>query len=207
MPNHITNRITVIKGEYDLSTISTFNAVVPMPPALKEIEHSDVVMEVEHMLGIALTYFSERPTLPQLEAKYSEPKNKDALRQAMSNQIMYGATSWYQWSVDNWGTKWDMYDVFYNDSVNVLVFDTAWSAPMYWIEALAKSLPEGVELKVEYADEDAGNNAGIVTLSKDKCDINRFDNNSDEAWQMAVDLKNLGDLYKKVDGEWVCTED
>lgn len=205
MPNHIANRITVLEGQYDLSGITTFNTLLPMPKVLRDATHDGVVADVESMLGVIPTYFSARPTLPELEAKYSEKKDKDALRESISNQIIWGATTWYRWSVNNWGTKWDMYEVSCDN--NILEFQTAWASPMYWFEALSKTLPEGVVLKAEYADEDAGSNAGIVKLSKDKCDGNHFDNGSDEAWQMAIKLNNLADLYQKIDGEWVCTED
>ena len=41
MPNHVTNRITVIKGDYDLSKIKDFNDILPMPEDLQDIEHGE----------------------------------------------------------------------------------------------------------------------------------------------------------------------
>lgn len=201
MPNHITNKMTVIKGDFELSQITTFNTVVPMPQALREIAHDGIATEVEYMLGVTKSFFGDRPTLPEIQEKYPELKDKDAIHKAMANQVMYGATTWYRWSINNWGTKWDMYEVGCKN--NVLQFDTAWSTPMLWAEHFAKTLPDGVVIKLEYADEDIGSNAGSIELSNKGCVGKHFDNNSDEAWQLAIKLKNMGDECHKINGEWV----
>ena len=47
MPNHVTNRITIIKGEYDLSQIKDFNDILPMPEDLQGTEHGSLAHDVE----------------------------------------------------------------------------------------------------------------------------------------------------------------
>lgn len=205
MPNHITNRMTVIKGRYDLSNITTFNTVKPMPRWLKDADHDSIAMDVERMLGVVETYLSPRLTLPQLYDKYPTTQDRDAINQLMGFQIMYGATTWYQWSIKNWGTKWDMYDVTCNN--NVLQFDTAWSTPMHWLESFAKTLPVDVVIKIEYASEDIGSNAGIIEISHKECIANPFSNNTDEAWELAINLKNMAGLCQKVDGKWIFVDE
>ena len=67
---------------------------------------------------------------------------KDGLRR-VSNREKYGFTSWYEWSIHNWGTKWDAYDVSWQmpkhsgQSVVVKML-TAWSAPIPALEDLCK---------------------------------------------------------------------
>lgn len=69
----------------------------------------------------------------------------------------YGADNWYDWSVDNWGTKWNT-DSVRKVSPQAVEFDTAWSTPEPLIEALSKKYHTTVS--VCYADEDLGNNCG-----------------------------------------------
>lgn len=69
----------------------------------------------------------------------------------------YGADNWYDWSVKNWGTKWNTGSVR-KVSPQVVEFDTAWATPEPIIEALSKKYHTTVN--VCYADEDLGNNCG-----------------------------------------------
>lgn len=52
---------------------------------------------------------------------------------------------WYEWSVVNWGTKWNVCEaqLEYNngDDGAVYYFDTAWSPPVGWFETVVKYYP------------------------------------------------------------------
>jgi len=53
----------------------------------------------------------------------------------------YGYDNWYDWCLNNWGTKWDACDVeidYYDDSQIEMRFNTAWSPP----EPICKRLRE-----------------------------------------------------------------
>lgn len=54
--------------------------------------------------------------------------------------------SWYQWRVDNWGTKWDLDEesVFheYDKNKYSFLFNTAWSPPCAAIITLSKKFPD-----------------------------------------------------------------
>ncbi len=59
---------------------------------------------------------------------------------AAANIEKYGFSSWYDWKVANWGTKWDVGD---SDGINtvdensiLVYFDSAWSPPTEFYEAL-----------------------------------------------------------------------
>jgi hypothetical protein len=86
----------------------------------------------------------------------------------------YGYDNWYSWRCDNWGTKWNAYEVYWEDEIHPVgstyitgvQFDTAWSTPAPIIEALAKAYPD-VTIRVCYADEDIGSNFGEYMFALD----------------------------------------
>jgi len=50
--------------------------------------------------------------------------------------------NWYDWNVSNWGTKWEVHEVYVNDATEedsiTISFDSAWSPPVeafrHWAE-------------------------------------------------------------------------
>lgn len=52
---------------------------------------------------------------------------------------IHGKNNWYDWNTENWGTKWNAYDVHYTDGGDnfiVIQIDTAWDTPRQIWEAL-----------------------------------------------------------------------
>ena len=63
------------------------------------------------------------------------------------------ASGWYEWRLDNWGTKWDIYETHCNRiDANTLsmTFYTAWSPP---IPVFDKLVDMGFEVNARYLDE------------------------------------------------------
>lgn len=62
------------------------------------------------------------------------------------NDSKYGSLpGWYGWRCENWGTKWNAYaqSIIDRDDTTVTIkFDTAWSPPLPFIEALRKRLED-----------------------------------------------------------------
>ena len=85
--------------------------------------------------------------------KHTEEQCLEIGKQYYDNFCQYGATSWYHWCIDNWGTKWNACDA-YKASDNIVIFDTAWSCPEPIIQKLSEMFD--VNVKVVYADEDYG---------------------------------------------------
>lgn len=75
----------------------------------------------------------------------------------------HGGNNWYDWSIKNWGTKWNSSDVTVNEINQILTFSTAWSVPVPIIEAFARILPN-ISFVWTWADEDRGNNTGKVRV-------------------------------------------
>jgi hypothetical protein len=67
------------------------------------------------------------------------------------NLEQYGYSSWYDYCVANWGTKWDVggeYDtVIRNGNMLILNFDSAWGPPL---DAFAKLLDMGFRIRAFY---------------------------------------------------------
>lgn len=58
----------------------------------------------------------------------------------------YGASNWYDWSVKNWGCKWNACENFIEevgDDEIRLTFATPWAVPMAWLKKLA-------EMKIDF---------------------------------------------------------
>ena len=78
------------------------------------------------------------------------------------HSIPEGKVSWYSWNTENWGTKWNAYDVDRRSETD-LKFETAWSHPVPVVKALSEKFPN-VDIRVRYADEDIGSNLGEYTI-------------------------------------------
>lgn len=132
----------------------------------------------------------------------------NAFIQLLKNYRNHGATSWYEWSIENWGTKWNAYGQ--NDKRNTedtIHFETAWSSPIALIAELSKLHP-GCVLQLDYADEDSGSNAGMITFKNGEAlDVIQPESQSKEAYDIYFELhpesvsnyKLVGNKYEYVE--------
>ena len=134
MPNHVTNIVSCnidiskyltsqINNKGDLIEVFDFNLLIPMPKDL----------------GIADSSF---PTRGLLNMTYERIQKLDDYMyqnfiKGIDNIRKYGYPTWYTWSIDNWGTKWNSYDNIKIDNNNI-VFNTAWSTPGLIFKELSK---------------------------------------------------------------------
>ena len=59
----------------------------------------------------------------------------------------YGADNWYDWSINNWGVKWNVYplsedEIDDNGDYIQYTFDTAWGPPHEIFNAIRKKFPD-----------------------------------------------------------------
>jgi len=67
----------------------------------------------------------------------------------------YGAPDWYDWNIQNWGTKWNAVDrciISQYDNEIALSYLTAWSPPIEFWEKLTELYPD-IEVYMEFIDE------------------------------------------------------
>lgn len=88
------------------------------------------------------------------------------------NLKKYKHTDWFSWRYDKWGTKWDTYDNYTDDS-SYFEFQTAWGAPDSIYEKLAKKL----DFVAVYADEGLGNNCGYYIAENGELNHYEFTSN------------------------------
>ena len=86
----------------------------------------------------------------------------------------------YDDAISKHGTKWGAYQQkAMEDKGNVsLYFDTAWSTAVPVWEEIADKYPD-VDIIIYYADEDTGQNLGVVHIMDGDVDFNECSNSSD----------------------------
>lgn len=147
MPNHVINTIYIKKGnaqeflerikplvvEDQEEAIIDFNRIIPMPDELVSTSKPPKIVSQED-------YNNYEPTEMDKKLRLGKPITKKIQEELISN---YGADNWYDWSVVNWGTKWNAYTQYFLDAHN-FSFDTAWSPPEGIIKKIAEMFPDHV---------------------------------------------------------------
>ena len=87
----------------------------------------------------------------------------DMGRTVYNNVMKYGAPTWYEWRIDNWGCKWEPNTCRFDERSSTWSFQTPWAVPLPIIHKLAEMYPN-IEFEIQYADEDLGYNCGEFHL-------------------------------------------
>jgi len=85
------------------------------------------------------------PCPPKLRSESAPNRNTQS---SEFNTSKYGAKDWYEWCVDNWGTKWDssetelLTELLDEDTLQITwSYQTAWAPPIGVYEKLAEMFP------------------------------------------------------------------
>ena len=136
----------------------SFTALLPTPPELRGLRApASIVTKRER------DKFLEEKAMNNGRS-YGEPITK---KMSEDFKQRFGHNDWYNWNVANWGTKWDA-DVYHIES-NLLTepnssavtlkvgFNTAWSPPTSWFNALCDILrDEELSMEIRYSEEGMG---------------------------------------------------
>lgn len=97
-----------------------------------------------------------------LETFYPLPTNID-----MNESGAFPA--WYEWRVENWGTKWDIHPSLDEESPTHLTysFESAWSPPVAALEYISNDYP-GLSFFIKF-EENGNNFIGYAKLEKGEC--------------------------------------
>jgi len=66
----------------------------------------------------------------------------------------YEGSNWYDWNVDNWGTKWEAgsTEQYYGDGALMYQFETAWSPPEQVLTEIVRQYP-GLTFDIKCVEE------------------------------------------------------
>lgn len=128
---------------------------------IKEYERKGNFREIEK--------YAENYELSNIE-KELNINSLEGLGDTYINNIKhYRATTWYEWCIENWGTKWEPSNISFDN--NKIIFETAWSIPDPIFKELSKEFPNDT-IEVRFADEDiSSDNNGIITYKNGLSDI------------------------------------
>ena len=189
MPNWVQNNLKLNASDEEMQNILEairddekgigsidFNKITPMPESLK-IESGSNTDKGLRMVKAFLESLPE--DIANQEGFYDEiieylhDRGKDLSEEdkkiwelgvkAVDNINRYDAPTWYEWANKNWGTKWNACHCSYNKEDKTLNFQTAQRAPLPVILKLSAAAP-GVQMNLEFADEDIGHNCGRVVF-------------------------------------------
>lgn len=160
-----------------------------------EEKYADKLKEIAKV-GLA-QYYKPRPK--DLEDTTSPARIGENITQEESDRLieLYGHNNWYDWSYQNWGTKWGCYENEYEDGH--YRFTTAWNPlDTEILDMLAKDIPDflydweeeqGYGQEIEYTDGD-----GVVVLDYDVPNWEATDN--DEIYFLAEDYESPQGYFK-----------
>jgi hypothetical protein len=91
-------------------------------------------------------YSMDKEEYTRLRETYKETSDEELIDfglKCITNKLKYGSVDWYEWSWDNWGTKWNAYDT-QRISKDAVSFNTAWAMPEPIVAKLAQLYPHAV---------------------------------------------------------------
>ena len=127
----------------------------------KELKKFKKKLDIENFLGSFI------PIPPELVNRQSPSKTTNTInptKEEMKENIekiklikLYGVENWYDWSIKNWGTKWDMNEVYDPESNKDIEnadddeyqtleysFESPWSPPIQGLENISKLYPQHI---------------------------------------------------------------
>lgn len=210
MPNHVQNQITAPAEVIEAITRGyTSEEIQAYKDEIEELRERELTQWFTAERKESALKSKEANAVEMLTEKIVDfnmviPQPVNIETGGCSGKHAPGIICWRDWSINNWGTKWNGYELELErkeDGTAKLRFQTAWSHPMPVIEALSAKFPEA-EIQVSYADEDLGYNLGkYEVLNGARTDLEDLDFGSDEANEFAAQLK-YGKTYTELQKEW-----
>ena len=152
MPNWVMNELTCIfetSEEYQsfknkVDEKNLYNSFIPMPEILIDTQAPSVNVD-----ALILEFIKEGNNATSLQDIIDANHHwfSGVAQQALKNQqakIVTGYSNWYDWSLSNWGVKWDASNptVKFDRLAITLAFDTPWDCPEQFVRTLSTLYPE-----------------------------------------------------------------
>ena len=166
MPNYCMNKLELVGDQKEVAQLLKwvkgpdnafdFQRIIPMPESIKDTERGSISFASEAVclylqdktVSNHLQWLMERNqiAMEKLDATIEKWEKEKKIDLAMgyriiANRLAYnGCGDWYEWCIENWGTKWEACETEVVD--NVINFETAWSPCTPIVEKLAELFPE-----------------------------------------------------------------
>lgn len=179
MPNWVMNEIFVDSDEDYVKLLNATSSISPAKLSYGNILHRPMI-----------NYMDLNKIVPMPDTVYQGSLGKD-------EEYIYGTDNcWYDWSLNNWGTKWNTNpdDVYLGDKS--IIFMTPWSAVPRVIGILSQQT--GLNIGYKYADEDAGMNTGNFRFENGRIANMEYHNDNYKALQNYLDLWGNDDGHLKI---------
>ena len=100
------------------------------------------------------------------------PKNIFRGNLGREEEEKYGKNNWYDWSIANWGTKWNSVDTTVEENGSTLSYNfmTAWDCPREIVNALMrmrKTILKDISINWDCVHEDGNEHEVIVDIEVD----------------------------------------
>jgi Ferredoxin-like domain in Api92-like protein len=175
MPNHTANNFTVTGPVADVKRFLkqaagtdkelSFNSLIPLPTVLRNVSSPVRIQPQEEINATWDEWYKRKDEgkLEKWELEQGRPMGLGITQDTYNTLIKeYGVSNWYDWSVLNWGTKWDCYDVREwsiavadEEMTATIYYETAWSpATQVWL-TVSQQYPT-LTFFHEFADEGGG---------------------------------------------------
>lgn len=201
-----------------------FNKVIPMPEELKVesssrsnqalklyqkyLAESQVITAKKQANSISESEYND--AINSLKESYEKLTEQDPGLLKLGEQLYdnikkYGVADWYDWSIKNWGSKWNAYgfdDLPFHNGDNQIEFLTAWSSVPHIVKHLSHMFQDA-EFNYKWADEDIGCNVGEHTWQNGGLTYENIpQDHSAKAYEMAseimgIDLAEYGYRYSE----------
>ena len=221
----IINRITTYRNKEDGFQLD-FEKIIPMPESIRNTELSTTTPTCMGLFinsikkipdfqkyitalvlnkGNFVSYSDEHQErlIEEMIKNNERFKTKDDVlsygKQCFDNLVNYGVIDWYEWSIKNWGTKWNASETEIND--NEIIFETPWDPVPDIIKKLSKDYPN-VRFECSYADEQVCVYCGEMAFENGEClNIKRYETGSKEAFEIGFELWPYSKKFYKYDKE------
>ena len=164
MPNHTAQMLTVTGDAFIIEAMKKFvhddgvdlvhEKFFPMPAKLKHTSSPAQIMTEDEIKQQWIAYHN----LPEDDwsKKQGYPSGL-GITQEQSDALKaeFGFDNWYDWTNNNYGTKWGIYDQCTWSDFNEISFMSAWSPANLIIEKLSEIYPQ-LSFVLEAADEGGG---------------------------------------------------
>ena len=160
MPNHCTNKLTLVSNTKTLGEV--------LQPYMTKAKQGDtyfldfekiihVPYPINHLENLNGLDFDWQAPDDEKLPEWFKVKSKALYDElAEYNKKTFGFSSAYDFHCEKWDTKWNSYETYYDESVELneidyLDFQTAWSPPINIIRELSKLT--GESFRMSYYDE------------------------------------------------------